>query len=278
MRRWVVITVTIILLFAILFGGTALLENLKPKAPQSGFYKNGLYLEYILQWAHYSPRGHVEGRGILILHVMNNKIYINVTLPSFYPSGNVLHREVTLNISKDNVTYKGEKVILPFFYDGGQIVSYYHGNSVNVTSQTDTLVTLQGGIINFQAVYYLHTEEYIIYPNGTLWNKGGSATYEYGKNTNLLFFINSPIGWDPIIDFLLNITYPEEMTDGSIFYVPVNFGLSLHKTNLDLGPINYFGVVLTFVVLAMPVFLFIGIPLVVIGVYRIMKRRGGMKK
>ena len=274
MKRWMVITVTIVLFLGILFGGSAIFESLKPAPPKSGFYKNGLYLDYKLEWGVDTLKGPIRGLGVLVLKVIKNKININVTLPHFYPSNSSLYRDVNLNVSGDNITYKGEKVILPFFYSGGKAVSYYKGSYVNATGKADIfLATLQGGIIRFQPVYYLYPEICILYPNGTVWNKGAPSTYEYGKNTNLLFFINSPIGWDPVIDFLLNLTYPEKLPNGTIFNDPINFGLSLHRTNLDLGPVDYFAVLITYIVVALPVILVIGIPLIIIGIYRVVKNR-----
>ena len=273
MKRWLVITITIVLFVAILFSGMAVFETVRPQAPTKGFYKDGLYLEYLLEWSGDTMNGPIEGDGTVVLKVVNNKIHLNATLMNFYPSGGTLYREVILNLSGDNVTYNGEKVILPFFYGGGNIVSYYRGNFVNITSRADNLATLQGGIINFQAVYYLYTEQHLGNFNESVSNNSAPATYEYGKNTNLLFFINSPIGWDPVIDILLNLTYPEKMPDGSSFYTPINFGLSLHKTNIDLGPVNYFAVILTFIVIALPVILLVCIPLIIIGIYRVVKER-----
>ncbi len=275
MRKWVVVTITLVLFFGILFGGMGIFESLRPVPPKSGFYKNGLYLDYNLEWEVDISKGPIRGMGVLVLKVIKNNININVTLPNFYPSGASLYRDVALNVSGDNITYKGEKVILPFFYTGGKTVSYYKGSFVNVTDKSENLATLQGGVIRFQPVYYLSTESHILYPNGTVWNKGVPSTYEYGKNTNLLFFINSPIGWDPVIDFLLNLTYPEKLPNGTIFNTPINFGLSLHRTNLDLGPVDYFAVLFTFIVLALPVILMIGIPLVIVGIYKTLKNRRG---
>ncbi len=274
MKKWFTITIALILFVGILFSGMAIFEYTKPSPPTKGFYKNNLNLEYIIEWQVMSKTGRISGRGIITLKVINNNIILNATLPDFYPDGRTLYHKAILNLSGDNITYKGEKVILPFFHSKGKIVSYYKGNFVNVTSRSEEIATLQGGIIRFQPVYYLYSEQSIILTsNGNISHQKAPATYEYGKNTNLLFFINSPIGWDPVIDILLNLTYPEKAPNGYVLYVPINFGLSLHKTNINLGPINYFGVILTFIVLALPAIIVIGIPLTIIGIYKAMKNR-----
>jgi len=275
MKKWIVITITIILFFAVLFAGMAITESLRPSPPKSGFYKNGLHLGYYIEWEADTMKGPVEGKGFLTLKVIEDKIKINVTIPHFYPSGKDLYRNVILTHKGDNIIYKGERVILPFFYAGGKTVSYYRESYVNVSSKEVGLTNMQGGIINFQPVYYLYTTECIRYPNGTVWSEGAPATYEYGRNTNLLFFINSPIGWDPVIDFLLNLTYPEEMPNGTVFNHYIHFGLSLHTTNIDLGPVDYFAVILTFIMMALPILILIGIPLIIIGIYRVVKNRRG---
>ena len=274
MRKWIVITIMIVLFFGIMVGGMGIFESLRPAPPKSGFYKNGLYLNYNLKWEVDTLKGPIRGMGVLMLKVIKNNIDINVTLPRFYPSGASLYREVTLNVIGDNITYKGEKVILPFFYSGGKTISYYSGSYINATSKEASLVTLQGGIMRFQSVYYLSTEGYILHPNGTLWIKGATpSTYEYGKNTNLLFFISSSIGCNPVINFLLNLTYPEKLPNGSIFNDPINFNLLLHRTNMNLGPVDYFAVPLLFIVIALPTILVVSIPLIIIGIYLVSKKR-----
>jgi len=278
MKKWVVILISIVLFFAILFGGSAIFENFKPKPKTSGFYYNGLFLYYHLHWETGTYNGIVNGSGVLILKVIENTININVTIPDFYPSHATLYRDVNLTLNGDNITYQGEPVILPFFYGGGKIVSYYDGNYINVTGKLESPADVNlNGILKYQAVYYMDTYSYFHFPNGTVWFKGNNpADYVYGRNTNVLFVLWT-IGWDPVIDFLLNLTYPAKMPDGSVFYTPVDFSIYLEKTNLNLGPINYFAVIIMYIgyviFIASPIIIFIGIPLIIIGIYRAIKKR-----
>ncbi len=279
MKKWVKIVISFVLVFAILFAGTGTFETFKPKPQNSGFYYNGLYLYYNLNWNTGTDNGIVNGSGFLILKVIGNIININVTIPDFYPSHAILYRNVNLNVNGQNISYYGKAVILPFFYTGGKIVSYYNGDFINITGKSSTnLADISlNGIIQNQPDYTLDTEQYshnsyYHYSNGSYYPAG----YVYGTNTNVLFVLSSILGYEPVINFLLNLTYPQ-MQNGSVFYDPVAFTIYLHKTNLNLGPVDYFAVIFTYIIyvifIAAPIIIFIGIPLIIIGIYRGIKKR-----
>ena len=276
-KKTITAILSVVLFFGVIIGGMALFETYRPAPKTSNFYTDGLYLEYLIHWR--SPTGGDGGHGWVTLTVKNGLIHLNASIPNYYPgypARKPLYRELILNHTGDTVYYKGEKVILPFFYTGGKIISQYKDNYTRVTQIESTLNTIQGGIIQFQRVYSLYTMDHITYKNGTLWNENDSGTYEYGYNTNLLFFMNCIIADDPIISMMMNLTYPSNI-GGSIFYTTIQFGLSLHKTNMDLGPIDYFSIVLLFLVIGLPVIILVGIPVAIIWIYRWAKNRKGVK-
>ena len=276
-KRAIAAILSVVLFIGIIIGGMALFETFRPSPKTSNFYTDGLYIKYKIHWGY--PAGGDGGHGWVTLTVKNGLIHLNATIPSFYPgypARKPLYRELILNHTGDRVYYKGEKVILPFFYTGGKIISQYKENYTRVTQRENGVSTIQGGIIQFQRVYYLYTMDHITYKNGTLWNENDPGTYEYGYNTNLLFFMDCAVADDPIISMMMNITYPDT-TGGSVFYTTVPFGLSLHNTNIDLGPIDYFAVVLLFIVIGLPIIILVGIPLAIILIYRWAKKRKEVK-
>ncbi len=272
-RKTIAALLSVILFFGVLIGGMLLFEMLRPTPKTSNFYTDGLYIKYKMHWG--NPNGGDGGYGWITLRVKHNLIYLNATIPNFYPGHTeekTLYRELVLNHTGDNVYYHGKKVILPFFYTGGKIVSQYKENYTKITQKVVQLNSLQGGIIEFQKVYFLYTMDHIMFDNGTPWNENDPGTYEYGYNTNLLFFMDCALADDPIISRMMNITYPVNF-GGSVFYETVPFGLSLHETNINLGPIDYFSLVLTFIVLGLPVLILVAIPAAIIMIYRWAKNR-----
>jgi len=276
-KKTLAVILSIILFFGIIIGGMYLFEMLRPAPKTSNFYTDGLYIKYKIHWE--NPVSGSTGHGWITLTVKNGLIYLNATLPHFYSSyltDKPLYRKIVLTHTGDTVYYHGEKVVLPFFYAGGKVVSQYGGNYTNTTQKVVQLNSLQGGIIEFQKVYFLYTVDRYLFPNGSVWNEGDPGTYEYGYNTNLLFFMDCAVANDPIINIMLNLTHPS--SDGNVtYYIPVSFGLSLHETNLDLGPVDYFSLILTFIVLGLPVLILIAIPVAIIYLYRWAKSRKEVK-
>jgi len=277
-NRWVVTFVALVIFLSIIFAGMGIFESTKPKPKTSGFYENGLYIEYTLQWRVVTPSGKHGGFGILTLNVIKNIINLNITIPNLYSNGSSLYRKVTFSVKNDDVYYLGKEVMLPFFHSNNTVISYYNGSYVNATGKITSLVNFQGGIIQFQPVYYLYNKDYVLYPNGTLREKGLSATYEYGSNTNLLFFYYCGVAYDPVIYYILNLTYPVKMENGTVWYMPMDIGLSLHKTSIDLGSVDYFAVVLALLWLGLPVILLILIPMVIIIIYKSAKNKKRVQK
>ncbi len=273
MKKWIAVLLAIVIFFSVLFIGMGIFETTKPKPKNTEFYKNGTYVVYKLQWRVITPEGKRSGFGTLILTVNNNILTINVTVPNLYSDGNSLYRDIKILVKNESTYYRGEKIILPFFYMGGKKISYYNKSYVNVTGRISSLVNFQGGIIEFQPIYYLYNEDFIRNPNGTLKEKGLSGTYEYGTNTNLLFFYYCGIAYDPIMYVLLNLTYPEKLPNGEIWNMPLDIGLSLHKTNIDLGPVDYFAVIIGLIWIGLPLILLILIPAIIIGAYKTLKNK-----
>ncbi len=249
--------IAVILFFTIVYGGEYLLLKTLPHPKTSGFYEDGEYAEYRIKWDEYG----VMRLGKLWFRVVENTLIVNLTL--FYEgSYTVLTNEVRFNISGDDVYYYGEKVVLPFFYGNGNVVSYYNGSYTNASHTEDyTMYPFNThGIVQYRWQLEVDTYNYIKGESGAVLEQGDHSDYHYGMVSRLLFFAGC-FGFDPIINGLL------AHNKNFIFL------LGLEKTNIHLGPVDYFSMIQIYIWMLWPILLALAIPAFVILIYRYIKER-----
>ena len=257
--KGIIITVLVVaLIFGIIFGGEYIFVKSLPPPKTSGFYEDGAYAEYGVKWDDYG----IDRPGKLYFRVMGNTLLVNLTL-YYDPPVTVLVNEVIFNISGDDIYYHGEKVFLPFFYGGGKVISYYNGSYINV-SRTDNYSMYPfntHGLIQYRYQIEVDTYSHIKTPDGKI-TEGEYNSYHYGMVSRLLFFTICP-SFDPVINGLL--------AKNKHFM----FLLGLHKTNIPLGPVDYFAIAQIYLFMLGPILLVLVVPAFVIVLYRYLKERNG---
>lgn len=266
MRRNKLVSIFIIIILIIVMAYTAIIST--TESTHISPYSSGEEADYIVQYSNSIEDHHpISKFGNIEFVVNKDNISLRVNAPGFYSANKSLVKELSLQRDGTYFKYHNKKIILPFFCSGRSVISYYNGNYANLSGSQKVTNTLQGGLIRYQSVTYLYSNDSILlYGPGTPYRENNiPISYEYGSGSKLLFFLNGAIGPDPVVSYLLGFNTTTKSPNGTICVGPVQASLSLHSTNINLGRVNFALLILTLMVVALP----FEIPVVIVflGVY-----------
>ncbi len=136
---------------------------------------NGIYAQYNLQYQVFNvtARETKNLNGKVEFHVWENKVVVEILVPKIY------HKTIKFDLKNGKTYYNGKLVILPFFYTGNKVISYYDGNYENITKIVESNMNLHSGMVYGRPCYQASVN--VIY-----WSNNKSTL----KNLNIYDFDN----------------------------------------------------------------------------------------
>lgn len=218
-------------------------------------WADGSYAEYSLSMT--NSGGTYPGS--LSFNVINGTITIDLNID---PLGTPIHKSLQAIIEDDKTYIDGKEAVLPFFYTGGKVVSYSSYSEV-VSAFTNYSGNIAGGITNGQPVISVTVDQPYERFNKTYET---SIYYDFGTNSGLLFSADMP-DYSILFDEILGI----QGIDGSYSA----FHISLIDTNIDLGPKNIVGMIVSYTISFAPIIIVIVLLALFVLLYNRSRRNQG---
>ncbi len=216
---------------------------------------NGIYAQYTLQFQVFNETARKEENfdGKVEFHVWENKVVVEVLVPKVY------HKTINFDIKNGKTYYNGNIVVLPFFYTGNKVISYYNENYENITKIVESSMNLHSGIVYGRPCYQASVNVIYWYNASVVKNFN---IYDFDKSTGLLF--GGVLGYSILLQKIFNIGQPP--------YVEL-IKLSLSDTNIQLSSVNKGGLLAYYSFFVIPIIIIVAVFGVFVYLYKRSHRR-----